>query len=266
VLLWVTVAVSAVHIVFDILAFKNDIGFWRSRRDNLEGISVAAVAINAVFRVVIFFYLLDNDTSLLVLFPSGFSALVDAWKLTKAFRLRLGPARLFGIWLPRIVPVASYSKGGTSQYDRKAFRALSVFLAPVIVGYSTYTLVWVPQRGWYSWALGSATSVVYGLGFIMMTPQLFINYKLRSVAHLPWRALVYRALNTFIDDLFAFIIKMPTLHRISCFRDDAVFVVYLFQRWKYPVDITRASDGAKPTSAPLPPPHPVQTEKKQRRQ
>lgn len=68
----------------------------------------------------------------------------------------------------------------------------------------------------------------------MMTPQLFINYKLKSVAHLPWRAFVYKALNTFIDDLFAFIIKMPTLHRLSCFRDDIIFFIYLYQRWIYP--------------------------------
>jgi len=45
-----------------------------------------------------------------------------------------------------------------------------------------------------------------------MTPQLFINYKLKSVAHLPWRMLTYKALNTFIDDMFAFIIKMPTMY------------------------------------------------------
>ncbi len=57
------------------------------------------------------------------------------------------------------------------------------------------------------------------IGFIMMTPQLFINYKLKSVAHLPWRMMTYKALNTFIDDLFAFVIKMPTLYRIGCFRD-----------------------------------------------
>ena len=53
----------------------------------------------------------------------------------------------------------------------------------------------------------------------MMTPQLFINYKLKSVAHLPWRMMTYKALNTFIDDIFAFVIKMPTLYRIGCFRD-----------------------------------------------
>ena len=52
-----------------------------------------------------------------------------------------------------------------------------------------------------------------------MTPQLYINYSLKSVAHLPWKMFMYRALNTFIDDLFAFIITMPTMHRLSCFRD-----------------------------------------------
>lgn len=51
------------------------------------------------------------------------------------------------------------------------------------------------------------------MGFIVMTPQLFINYKKKSVAALPWRMLFYRTLNTFIDDLFAFVIKMPTMHR-----------------------------------------------------
>ena len=83
---------------------------------------------------------------------------------------------------------------------------------------------------------------VYAFGFITMTPQLFMNYKLKSVAHLPWKFMIYRALNTFIDDLFAFIIRMPTMHRVSCFRDDVVFFIYLYQRWIYPVDKERRMD------------------------
>ena len=62
----------------------------------------------------------------------------------------------------------------------------------------------------------------------MMTPQIFINYKLKSVAHLPWRQLTYKFLNTIIDDLFAFIITMPILHRLACFRDDLVCFCFLF--------------------------------------
>lgn len=42
---------------------------------------------------------------------------------------------------------------------------------------------------------------------------------------------LFQAFNTFIDDVFAFIITMPTSHRVAVFRDDVVFLVYLYQRW-----------------------------------
>lgn len=96
---------------------------------------------------------------------------------------------------------------------------------------------------WYSWTLNSMVNGVYAFGFLFMLPQLFINYKLKSVAALPWRAFMYKAFNTFIDDVFAFIITMPTAHRLACFRDDIVFVIYLYQRWLYPVDKSRLDDG-----------------------
>lgn len=67
---------------------------------------------------------------------------------------------------------------------------------------------------------------------------------------MPGRALTYRFLNTIIDDLFSFVITMPTMHRISCFRDDVIFVIYLYQRYAYRVDKTRgmyATERKKPT-------------------
>ena len=72
--------------------------------------------------------------------------------------------------------------------------------------------------------------------------QLYINYKLNSVAAFPWRQMTYKFLNTIVDDLFAFVIKMPWLHRLSVFRDDLVFLVYIYQRWAYRVDKRRANE------------------------
>ena len=46
----------------------------------------------------------------------------------------------------------------------------------------------------------------------------------------------YKAINTFIENLFAFIITTHSDHRVACFRDDVVFLVYLYQRHLYPVD------------------------------
>ena len=75
-----------------------------------------------------------------------------------------------------------------------------------------------------------------------MTPQLFINYKLKSVAHMPWRVMGYKFFSTFIDDVFSFLVAMPTSHRVACFRDDLVFLIFLYQRWCYPVDKKRANE------------------------
>lgn len=130
--------------------------------------------------------------------------------------------------------------------DRLASAYLLYMFVPLIFGYATYALFFEQHKGWYSWILQSGVNVVYAVGFMMMTPQLFLNYKYKSVDHLPWRALLYRACNTFIDDLFAFVITMPGLHRMSVFRDDIVFFVYLYQRWIYRKSKKRPTgDGEK---------------------
>jgi len=113
---------------------------------------------------------------------------------------------------------------------------------PLVIGYGLYSLLYDRHKSYYSWVLSTLTGFVYAFGFVLMTPQLFINYKLKSVAHMPWKAMVYRSLNTVVDDLFAFVVRMPTLHRLACFRDDIIFVLFLYQRWLYPVDPNRANE------------------------
>ena len=78
-----------------------------------------------------------------------------------------------------------------------------------------------------------------------MCPQIFINYKLKSVAHMPWRVLIYKAFNTFIDDVFAWWImaeRTTKKHRLMTLRDDLVFLVFLYQRYLYPVDVSRPDE------------------------
>jgi hypothetical protein len=39
--------------------------------------------------IIIFFYLLDEDTSLLVTVPAGISTLIEMWKVTKVCKLKV---------------------------------------------------------------------------------------------------------------------------------------------------------------------------------
>jgi hypothetical protein len=50
-LLALTMCVSMLHSVFDFLAFKNDIGFWKENK-SMEGLSARSIVINACCQLV----------------------------------------------------------------------------------------------------------------------------------------------------------------------------------------------------------------------
>ncbi|XP_015793549.1 cleft lip and palate transmembrane protein 1-like protein [Tetranychus urticae] len=237
-LLLVTVFVSCFHLLFDFLAFKNDVQFWR-RRDSMAGLSFSSLLWRCVSQIIIALYLHDQQTSLIVVIPADIGALIELWKLKKALKIEFDGFR---------IKMNSRSKDEktTDAYDTKAMKYLSIFvLYPLVTVGAIYSLLYTEHKSWYSWFIQSAANGVYVFGFLFMLPQLFINYKLKSVAHLPWKAFMYKAFNTFIDDLFAFILtSIPTAHRVAAFRDDIVFLIYLYQRWLYPVDKSRVSEDS----------------------
>ncbi|KAJ8311058.1 hypothetical protein KUTeg_011392 [Tegillarca granosa] len=242
-LLALTVIVSIVHSVFEFLAFKNDIQFWKNRK-SLEGLSVRSVFFNVFQSLIVLLYVMDNETNMMVRISIFIGLGIELWKIQKVVNIKIDRERpLFGIF-PRITyeDKSTYTESHTKEYDMMAFKYLSWALFPLLGGYAVYSLMYLEHKGWYSWVLGMLYGFLLTFGFIMMTPQLFINYKLKSVAHLPWRMMTYKALNTFIDDIFAFVIKMPTLYRIGCFRDDIVFFIFLYQRYIYRVDPTRVNE------------------------
>lgn len=235
-----TFGVSILHSWFAFLAFKNDIGFWK-QKSNLEGLSVRTQWTSFVCQLIIFANLMDRgQSSWIIVGEMGVSVCIEGWKVTK-FLARDGVFhRLLGVGAKALDK--SQMQKDTELYDKRAMRFLSYLLYPVVLAYGGYSLFYHPQRSWRSWVLRTLANGVYMFGFIAMTPQLYINYRLKSVAHLPWKAFMYKAFNTFIDDVFAFAIAMPTIHRLACLRDDLVFFVYLYQRWLYPVDKKRVNE------------------------
>eukprot|EP00026_Physarum_polycephalum_P004364 Phypoly_transcript_04382.p1 GENE.Phypoly_transcript_04382~~Phypoly_transcript_04382.p1 ORF type:complete len:377 (+),score=58.41 Phypoly_transcript_04382:840-1970(+) len=237
-LLALTFLVSVLRSVFDFLAFKNDISFWRQNK-SVEGISVRTIMMNCACQLIVLLYLFDNETSYLILISCCIGFAIEVWKVSKAMIVTIDRSGPF----PKLkFQDKQEYVSKTKEYDEYAMKKLSKLLYVLVVGYAIYSLMYQTHKGWYSWIIGSLVGTVYTFEFVLMTPQLFINYKLKSVAHLPWKVFMYKALNTFIDDLFAFIIKMPTLHRLSCLRDDIVFIIYLYQRWIYPVDKKRVNE------------------------
>ncbi|XMA12142.1 hypothetical protein WAI453_004933 [Rhynchosporium graminicola] len=245
-LLATTIVVSVFHMIFEMLAFKSDISHYRNKKNNV-GISVRSILGNVFMQAVIFLYLLDNNdnTSWMILFSQGMGIVLEFWKITTVVNVRIRPAP------NSIIPYRiafedkhqlSETEEKTKEYDAVAFKYLYMIAVPLLLAYAAYSLKYESHKSWYSFVITTLVGSVYAYGFLMMVPSLYINYRLKSVAHMPARAMTYKFLNTFIDDLFAFTIKMPTLHRLATLRDDIIFFVYLYQSYKYKTDFTRVNE------------------------
>ena len=82
VLLSVTMVISMLHILFDVLAFKSDVSFWYSIK-SLRGLSKRTVFIDLICQIIIAAYLYEEETTILVLAPSVLSIFLQAWKCTR---------------------------------------------------------------------------------------------------------------------------------------------------------------------------------------
>eukprot|EP00927_Polykrikos_kofoidii_P059776 TRINITY_DN54911_c0_g1_i1.p1 TRINITY_DN54911_c0_g1~~TRINITY_DN54911_c0_g1_i1.p1 ORF type:complete len:781 (+),score=108.14 TRINITY_DN54911_c0_g1_i1:281-2623(+) len=240
VLVAITIVASVIHIVFDVLAFESDVMFRRSCDSEAlnKFVSVKSLLATILTQTMVLLYLCDENANKLLVASIVVAILVDVWKMQRAMCVKI--VHVFGLPLPTLNSKVHREK--RDDFDGLAMKWLMLIFAPLVVGYGTYTLHFHCHRSWYSYFLAVSASFAYSIGFIWMTPQLFINYKYKTVAYMTWKKLIYRAISTFIDDLFALIIRMPTLHGIACLRDDVVFFVYLWQRYCYRVDKSRTFD------------------------
>ena len=70
---------SVFHLLFEFLTFKSDVDFWRGNTD-LTGLSVHALFLDWASQVVILFYLIEMDSSLLMTVSTGVGMLIALWK------------------------------------------------------------------------------------------------------------------------------------------------------------------------------------------
>ncbi|KAJ3107930.1 hypothetical protein HDU96_007745 [Phlyctochytrium bullatum] len=168
ILLAVTMFVSILHSVFDFLAFKNDIAFWQKKKD-LDGMSFRAIILNVGFQLIIFLYLLDNDTSWMVLISNGVGLLIEAWKIQKTVIIKTKPSFPFVEFIDKYKPSKTARK--TMKYDKIAFKYLTYVLYPLLFGYAIYSVYYEEHKSWYSYIVGTLVGFVY-----MFDDVIFLIY------------------------------------------------------------------------------------------
>ena len=72
------------HTLFDVLAFKSDIDFWRKLKSK-RGLSARSQVTSLICQIVVIAYLQNEKGSLLILIPSAFGVILQIWKVQKCY-------------------------------------------------------------------------------------------------------------------------------------------------------------------------------------
>ena len=99
-----------------------------------------------MFQVIILLYLLENETSRIVVASASVGLLIEVWKVGRVFRVDWG-----GGFRMRVVGDSEYEQSGTREYDEKAVRVLAWIAVPLLVGCSVYSFIYEQHKSWYSW-------------------------------------------------------------------------------------------------------------------
>lgn len=68
--------------------FLTDIQFWKKNK-SMKGLSAKSVVVNFICQIVIFLYLLDNDTSWMILLSTAAGCCIEFWKIGKAMHIKV---------------------------------------------------------------------------------------------------------------------------------------------------------------------------------
>uniref|UniRef100_A0A4W5QGR0 Lipid scramblase CLPTM1L n=1 Tax=Hucho hucho TaxID=62062 RepID=A0A4W5QGR0_9TELE len=215
-LLALTTLVTAFHFIFEFLAFKNDISFWRKKK-NMVGMSRKTVLWRCFSTIVILLKMLEERSSLLVLIPVGIGTTIEVSATNQQF--------------------GNYFEYQYSESMLFAMNCLSYLVYPLSISGAIFSLVYLRYKSYYSWLINSLVS-----GKFTHTLSSLLGGYLKSVGHLQWNVLMYKAVNTFVNDAFACVFSTHPSHQLGCFRDEILFLLYLYQRRLYSTNKTRCRE------------------------
>ena len=230
--------VNTLHTIFSYLGFSSDISYYKNLK-KLDGVYTKYIFFNIFYMFITFIYILLQGANFIVKVELFISFMIEIWKLKKVFIISFQFSKF-----PNIIKLEykqTFEQEEAKDYESEAVNMMVKYLLfPIGVIYLGYRIYYysdnIVKNNWKSVVIFIIEYIYFLLnvfGFILLTPQIYLNYKLKSVEHLPMKAMTYKFLNTIIDDLYAFAVKTPTMYRIFCFRDDVIFIIYIYQIFKY---------------------------------
>ncbi|OAD03465.1 hypothetical protein MUCCIDRAFT_110329 [Mucor lusitanicus CBS 277.49] len=221
----ITLLTCFMHGLFELLAFKNDIGFYRAKTNRI-GISVNSLLIHIAIQATLFMYTMDFSNNAIRGCIQLTHLCVNAWKLNHVWLhhyewvIEQGSNYGFAIKTVRTAArgkhkLVEQGEARTQQLDAIAFRLLTVVAVPLFAIYNAYhyyyhynMLVYhqlknMCMEDWTKKVIvNGIVNFLSIFGPIMAVwPQIYINCKMDMVNHISTHTMAYKITNLVVGKL-----------------------------------------------------------------
>lgn len=224
--------VNILHTIFSVLGFASDVSYYKNLKQ-LDGVYTKHLFFHLFQMFVAILYVTIEGAHFIVKIELAVGLAIEVWKLKKIFSLEFKKAFPFVGIKYKIDFKFKKSKDYETEAVNLMLKYLFIPVAIFYLGYRFYYFNHKLNTSIFKFVIEYVFFLMNLFGFILLTPQVYLNYKLKSVQHMPFKALTFKFLNTIIDDLYAFAVKTPTMYRIFCFKDDVIFIIFIYQIIKY---------------------------------
>ena len=222
--------VNILHSLFTCLELVEDVRY-HNKLKKLDGINSKEALFALAFQVSASVYYRFESINFYYQILNYVSIAMSLWKLRKIYSVIFSSVFPF-VHLENKIP---YVDSESKRYENEAISLFSKWLfLPLSLGYFGYCYYYYFDKiSFVHFIFKFVFYLFVVFGFILMTPQIYINYKLKSVENMPKLLFVYKFLDTIIDDLMVFALETPILKKISVFRDDIIFGILIVQMFIY---------------------------------
>ncbi|SCM21288.1 conserved Plasmodium protein, unknown function [Plasmodium chabaudi adami] len=113
---------------------------------------------------------------------------------------------------------------------KRKIQTIIILISPL---FFIYNIFYKKYDSFYSFFILTIGECSYIFNFMFMCQNIIANYLTRTVPHLSLIYIFPLFLNVITDDIFALLLRIPTIHKLNAFADDFVFFVFCLQLCLY---------------------------------
>jgi hypothetical protein len=215
----ITLLTGFMYGLFEFLAFKNDIWFYKTKTNRI-GISVNSIVIHIVIQAILFSYMMDFSNNAIRGCIQLTHLCVNVWKLNHVWlheyewMIEQGSNFRFTVKVVHVTTKGKYKsieqgETRTQQLDAIALRFLALIALPIFIVYNAYHYYYHYNMLIYhqleNMCIEEWTKKVIANGivnflsifepFMVIGPQVYINYKMNTVNHVSLNTMIYKNIN-----------------------------------------------------------------------